>query len=119
MYNKEKDYDKTIQKATVYLGIALGLDVDEDAFVTIKEMDMPGMIRVARAQNEGDTEKLFRSIFDILPDAIIDHNLYANETTKMSNKDVVDLLNDATMAGTLVVNAFVELLTFTRGKKND
>lgn len=87
MYVKKADY---IQKVTINFGSILGCEKDEDAFVTLKEMTTLDSVRLSDL--DGDRVGIITYYKEMLPNIIVDHSLYKDENTKMTNQEVAEFI---------------------------
>lgn len=90
MYIKKNDYDKALKKVKIEFGTLIGLDTDAEAFVILKEMDTLSTLKMrALAEKEDEVIVYFK---ELLPNILVDHNLYETEDKKMSPKDVANFI---------------------------
>lgn len=90
MYIKKNDYDKALKKVKIEFGTLIGLDTDAEAFVILKEMDTLSTLKMrALADKEDEVIVYFK---ELLPNILVDHNLYETEDKKMSPKDVANFI---------------------------
>lgn len=75
----------------IEFGTMLGCDTDADAYITLKEMPTSLVMRLRQRTSEDEMMEFFH---EILPEIIVDHNLYEDETTKMTNEAIADLVYD-------------------------
>lgn len=118
MYIQSKNgHSKKTVRANI--GIELGLETEEEAFIEFEEMGTRLMIALAQAYAEDDKKRSFDILFEGLEATIRDHNLYVDENTKMTNAELMALLENTPKAGIKVFNEYIQLVLFTQGKKND
>lgn len=91
MFIKSKQYDQAIRKVTINVGKLFGLETDEEAFITMKELPTMEIMKLKTAVSEGE-EASFKCMKEMFPQIITDHNFYMEEGKKMSNKDLIDLV---------------------------
>ena len=89
MFVKSKHYANAIQKVTIKLGLELGLESADEAFVTFKEPSENEVLDLRAAENDKDRLESFKALFKA---TIIDHDFWEDETVKMDDGEVVDLL---------------------------
>ena len=58
MFIKSKNYDKCIQKVRIEVGTLVGLEKDDEAFITLKELPTIDMLRLKDAAEKGEKESL-------------------------------------------------------------
>ena len=89
MFVREKHYENAIQKVKVLLGKELGMEKEDDAFVTFREPSEKEVLLLKVAKDDAERIDAFKAIFEA---SVIDHDFYETETEKMENKAVIDLL---------------------------
>ena len=86
-YVRNKAYKNAIQKIRVDFGTIIGQEKDEDAYIVLKELPTMEMMQLKEAHEKGQKE-LLGFFKEVLPQIIVEHNLYETETQKMKNSDV-------------------------------
>lgn len=89
MFVREKHYDNAIQKVKIQLGTKLGLESDEDAYVTFREPSEKEVLLLKVAKDDADRLDAFQKVFE---ESLVAHNFYETESIKMENKAVIELL---------------------------
>lgn len=117
MFVKAKNYESAIQKVRIELGTLLGLETDEEAFITLKEMSTFHTINL-RESVKNNREDIIKYFHDILPEIIVDHNFYETEQKKMTNEELRDFLFEKITVATKVLNDYSKSAFFTQGNKN-
>lgn len=114
---KDKSYLITIK---VNIGKFFNLP-EADAFVTLREPDTITLTKMNEAKNiEGGSGRAFIEFFSgVLPGIIVDHNLYKNDSEKLSTEDVRDLVCDKMDIFVHLVDEYAQKVLFTLGKKSE
>ena len=89
MFIKSKHYANAIQKVTIKLGLELGLESADEATVTFREPSEGEVLKLRAAENDEQRLEAFKEIFKL---SIIDHDFWEDETVKMDDGEVIDLL---------------------------
>lgn len=112
-YVRNKSYDNAIQKVRVDFGTLIGLETDEDAYVVLKELPTMEMMQLNEAHDKGQKELL---VFfkDVIPQIIVDHNLYETETEKMSNEAVAAFIYEKLDVTSKVIGEYASASFFTQ-----
>lgn len=118
MFIRNKNYDKCIQKVRIEVGTLVGLDKDEEAFITLRELPTFEMIGLKEASDKGE-ESTLKYIKDILPSLIVDHNFYEDEKTKMSDNALSDLIFERVDLANKVISDYTNAAFFTRQRVKD
>ena len=73
MFSRRRNYDNCIQKVTLEVGTLVGLQKDDEAYITLRELPTLEMLNLKEASEKGEKETLevFRSL---LPSIIADDN---------------------------------------------
>ena len=118
MFIKSKNYDKCIQKVRIEVGTLVGLEKDDEAFITLKELPTIDMLRLKDAAEKGEKESL--SFFkEILPTIIADHNFYETEQKRMDGVAVTALVFESLDLTLKVINEYTKSAFFTRARRKD
>jgi hypothetical protein len=117
MFIREKNYDNFIAKVRIHIGLELGLEKEDEAFIEIKELPTVETMKMKSVYEEGEVA-LIEYFKSILPIAIIDHNLYESESVKMSSEAVANLIFEKTNLATKVIGEYIDKVFFTLAKKN-
>lgn len=91
MFIRKTQYEKFLQKVKVEVGTLVGCDTDAEAYLVLKELDTESMLKLRDASGKGE-EEVMAFFKKILPNIIVEHNFYEDESTKMKNSDVVELV---------------------------
>ena len=92
MYRKDLNYNNSLRKVKIEFGTLLGLEKDEEAYVTLKELDTMTTLKLKDVSQTGNQNDIMEFFKEVLPKIIVAHNLYENETKLMNYKEVVDLI---------------------------
>ena len=117
-YIRKKAYDNAIQKVRVDFGTIIGLEKDEDAYVVLKELPTLEMMQLKDAHEKGQKE-LLTFFKDVLPQIIVEHNLYETEKQKMSNEDVASFIYEKIDLTGKVIGEYASASFFTRENGKD
>ena len=89
MFIKSKHYDKAIQKVTINLGKELGLENAEDASLTFREPTEAEVLDLRSSSTDKERLDVFKQIFKA---TLLEHDFWEDETVKMDDGEVIDLL---------------------------
>ncbi len=89
MFVREKHYKNAIQKVKIMLGKELGMEKEDDAFVTFREPSEKEVLLLKVAKDDAERIDAFEAIFK---DSIVEHDFYETESQKMDNEAVIKLL---------------------------
>lgn len=89
MFVRKQHYDNAIQKVRINLGLELGLESAEDAYVVFREPSEREVLGMRSAQNDTERVDEFEKIFK---QAMKEHNFFEEEGVKMKDDAVIDLL---------------------------
>ncbi|MCK9482615.1 MAG: hypothetical protein M0R38_12815 [Bacteroidia bacterium] len=117
MFIKTKDYEKCIQKVKIEVGTFVGLEKDEDVFITLKELPTIQMLQLKEASEKGENETLI-FLKELLPFILVDHNFFEDESTKvkMKNEEVANLLFESLNLTAKVVNEYTQASFFSQAQ---
>lgn len=119
MYRKDLNYNNSLRKVKIEFGTLLGLEKDEEAYVTLKELDTMTTLKlkdVSQAGNQNDVMEFFK---EVLPKIIVTHNLYENETKLMNYKEVVDFIYEKLDLTSKVIGDYTSAMFRPIGKAKD
>jgi hypothetical protein len=105
MFIKAKDFDKFLVKVKIEIGEFFGLE-NAEAYVVFKELDTFNTLKLKEQFEKGEIE-LLKTIKEMLPAILIDHNFYIDESKKMTNEEVVNLIFDKNTLTTKVVGDYI------------
>lgn len=117
MFIKTKNYEKCIQKVRIEIGTLVGLEKDDEAFITLKEIPTIQMMELKESYEKGEKE-LMNFFKNLLPSIIAEHNFYETEQKKMSNSDVANLVFESIDLTQKVINTYTKASFFTRQQRN-
>lgn len=92
---------------------------EEDAYIVLREPDTFTLSKLRSAKDAGEESGgAFIDLFaGVLPDLIVDHDLYKSETQKLTAQEVRDFIYDKTEILTCVVGEYsTNVLSFLGGK---
>lgn len=117
MFIKNKNYDTCIQRVRIEVGALVGLEKNDEAYLTLREIPTIEMMELKEAyeKSEKDLMKFFRNL---LPVVIVDHNFYETEQKKMTPKDVSALIFESLELTQKVISDYTNAAFFTRAQKN-
>lgn len=116
MYIQSQNYDKYIQKVRINVGTYVGLEKDEDAFVTLKEMPTMDMMKLRKVYSQDETE-VMNFFKEVLPRIIVDHNFYETEQKKMTTDKLTNLIFESIELSSKVMGDYSSASFFTHKKK--
>lgn len=116
MFVRQKEYAKAIQSVRINIGSLLGLEKDEEAFIVCKELPTLEQIKLKEAKDKGEIA-LLEYFKEVLPNIIIEHNLYETEEKKMSTKDITDLIFEKSALTVKVIEEYAKGSFFTPTNK--
>jgi len=86
-----KSKSNYLVKVKINIGTILNCDTDEEAYVELRELDTKSMLELKKASEEGEG-KFIEFMRGILPEIIVNHNLYKDDNTLMSTDEVAELI---------------------------
>ena len=117
-YVRNKAYKNAIQKIRVEFGTIIGQEKDEDAYVVLKELPTMEMMQLKEAHEKGQMELL--SFFkEVLPQIIVEHNLYETKTQKMKNTDVAAFIYEKLDLTGKIIGDYASASFFTQPTGKD
>ena len=111
MFVREKHYKNAIQKVKILVGLELGMEKAEDAFVTFREPSEKEVLLLKVAKDEAERIDAFQKLFE---DSLIDHDFYETESQKMDNKAVVELLFEKIDTTDKIIKEYSEAVFLSR-----
>ena len=108
MYVKKNNYDKALRKVKIEFGTLVGLDTDAEAFLELKELDTLTTLKLRSLADKQDEVIVYFK--EILPNIIVDHNLYETEDKKMSNKDIANFIFEKIELSTKVMTEYTKAI---------
>jgi hypothetical protein len=116
MYVQKKNYGAFLQSVKVNVGKECGMENEEDAFITLRELPTLEMMNLREAYERGEKE-LIMFFKDVLPAIIVDHNFYEDENKKMSNEEIAELIFQKMDLSSKVIGEYSKASFFTRKSK--
>ena len=92
MYRKDLNYSNSLRKVKIEFGTLLGLEKDEEAYVTLRELDTMTTLKLKDVSQTGNQNDVMEFFKEVLPRIIVTHNLYETETKIMTNQAVTDFI---------------------------
>lgn len=92
MYRKDLNYSNSLRKVKIEFGTLLGLEKDDEAYVTLKELDTMTTLKLKDVSQTGTQNEVMEFFKEVLPKIIVTHNLYETETKLMTNQAVADFI---------------------------
>ncbi len=117
-YVRKKAYDNAIQKIKVEFGTIIGQEKEEDAYVVLKELPTMEMMQLKDAHEKGQKE-LLGFFKEVLPQIIVEHNLYETETQKMRNDEVAAFIYEKIDLTGKIIGEYASASFFTRENGKD
>jgi len=117
MYVKKNDYDKALRKVKIEFGTLVGLDTDAEAFLELKELDTLTTLKLRSLTDKQD--EVIAYFKEILPNIIVDHNLYETEDKKMSNKDIANFIFEKLELSTKVMTEYTQAIFRVKPNSED
>ena len=108
MYVKKNDYEKALRKVKIEFGTLVGLDTDAEAFLELKELDTLTTLKLRSLADKQD--EVIAYFKEILPNIIMDHNLYETEDKKMSNKEIANFIFEKIELSTKVMTEYTKAI---------
>lgn len=101
-----KSKSNYLVKVKVNVGLVLGCDTDEEAFIELRELDTQSMMKLKEASEKGEAAYM-EYMKSVLPSIITEHNLYREEGKLMSNTEVMELVFSKLDLTTKVVSEYM------------
>ena len=120
MFSRKRNYESCIQKVKIEVGTLVGLEKDDEAFITLSELPTLEMIKFKDASEKGESEVLL--LFkEVLPNIIVDHNFYEDDEgkKKMDNTSITDLIFASLELTSKVIKSYTEASFFTQRKQTE
>jgi len=119
MYRKDLNYSNSLRKVKIEFGKLLGLEKDEEAYVTLKELDTLTTLKLKDVSQTGNQNDVMEFFKEVLPKIIVTHNLYENETKLMNYKEVVDLIYEKLELTSKVIGEYTSAMFRPVGNGGD
>ena len=119
MYRKDLNYNNSLRKVKIEFGKLLGLEKDEEAYVTLKELDTMTTLKLKDVSLTGNQNDLMEFFKEVLPKIIVAHNFYENETKLMNYKEVVDLIYEKLELTSKVIGDYTSYMFRPNSKGGD
>lgn len=103
MFIKGKNF---IATKKINLGLALGAEKDDDAFVVMRE---PTTLELMDLQES--KEAAGRKLLDLIPSVLIDHDFYESENVRMTPQAVAKTITEKSAAAMKVIGEYMEFVT--------
>ena len=116
MFQRNKKPYGGLETVKINVGLILGEEKDEDAFIVLKEPKVEMTLLIKKEKGTDSTANLFLNMLD---DLIIDHNLMETETEKMTNSDVAELARSKTKLGLHLLTEYTQALFHFLPNKKD
>ena len=110
MYRKDLNYNNSLRKVKIEFGTLLGLEKDEEAYVTLKELDTMTTLRLKDVSLSGNQNELMEFFKSIFPGIIVTHNLYETETKLMTKEDVVNIIYEKLELTSKVISEYTSAM---------
>lgn len=118
MFVRQKQLENCIQKIRINIGKLVGLENDDECFIVLKELPTLEILKLKEAHDKG-VEAIMKYFKDIIPEIIVEHNLYETEQQKMTNKAVADLIYDKSELTNKVITEYTNASFFTPTSKGE
>lgn len=118
MFVRQKQLENCIQKVRINIGKLVGLENDDECYIVLKELPTLEILKLKDAHDKG-IEALMKYFKDVIPDILVEHNLYETEQQKMSNKAVAELIYDKSELTNKVISEYTNASFFTPTSKGD
>ena len=117
-FYKDKHYANAIQKVRIDLGSIFGLEKDDEVHILLRE---PSEVESISFKKEltADEVKGVEFFKSILPGLIVDHDFFEDETKKMSNEDVAELVFSKSEAADHVLETYTNAVFRSRLNKKE
>jgi len=102
MYQRNKKPYGGLETVRINVGLVLGEEKDEDAYIVLKE---PGF-KITLAMEQAGEAEAANVFLNALGDLIADHNLMETETEKMTNEAVAELIKAKTVLGVRMLKEY-------------
>lgn len=116
MFIKAKNYDRCIQRVRIEVGTMVGLEKDDEAFITLREIPTIQMMELKEAYEKGE-KQLMCYFRELLPVITVDHNFYVTEQKKMSPSELTDLVFQSIGLTQKIIGSYTEAAFFTRAQR--
>ena len=95
-----------ISSKRIELGLSLGAEKDEDAFLVLRE---PTTLELMDLQES--KEAAGRKLLDMIPALLVDHDFYESETVRMNAQGVARTLTEKPAAAMKVMSEYLAFVT--------
>lgn len=119
MYRKDLNYNNALRKVKIEFGTLLGLEKDEEAYITLKELDTMTILKLKDVSLSGNQSELMEFFKSILPGIIVAYNLYETEAKLMTKEDVVNLIYEKLELTSKVISEYTSAMFRPVGKGGD
>ena len=116
MFVRTRDYEKAIKSVRIEFGKAIGCEKDKDAFICVKELPVLAVSKLKTEVDKGLDEAL-ECFKEVLPTAIISHNLYETEEALMTNQAVTDFLYEKSDLVVTILEKYTSMVFFIQESK--
>ena len=118
MYVQKRNYGAFLQSVKVNVGKECGMENEEDAFITLRELPTLEMMNLREAYEKGQKE-LIMFFKEVLPKIIIDHNFYEDENKRMTNEALANLVFERMELSSKVIGEYSQASFFTQTKEGE
>lgn len=119
MYRKDLNYHNALRKVKIEFGTLLGLEKDEEAYVTLRELDTMTILKLKDVSQTGNQNEIMEFFKEVLPTIIVTHNLYENETKLMNYKEVTDFIYEKLDLTSKIIGGYTSAMFQPVGKGKD
>lgn len=121
MYRKDLNYSNSLRKVKIEFGTLLGLEKDEEAYVTLRELDTMTTLKLKDVSQTGNQNDVMEFFKEVLPRIIVTHNLYETETKIMTNQAVTDFIYEKLEVTSKVIGEYTSSMfrSDRKGAKGD
>lgn len=109
--------EKYLVSARIPIGQFFSLP-DDDVFVELREPETKTTMRLQRASQTNDIEKVVDAFVEAFPGILVDHSLMKSETEKMEAAEVINTLAKKLELFMYVFTEYSNKVLFTLGKKS-
>lgn len=119
MYRKDLNYNNSLRKVKIEFGKILGLEKDEEAYVTLKELDTMTTLQLKDVSQKGNQNEIMVFFKEVLPRIIVTHNLYESETKLMTKEDVVNFIYEKLDLTSKIIGGYTSAMFHSVRKGED
>lgn len=116
MFIKSRNYDGCIQRVRIDVGTLVGLEKDDEAFITMKEIPTMQMMDLKDAYADGE-KALMEYFRSLMPAIITNHSFYVTEQRKMTGEELTELVFESIELTQKVIGSYTEAAFFTRAQR--